>query len=147
MSIVKLATLDYDPEVEADCIINVNVGELSLWFVMCAAGDHLIAFQMDDGEGKTCWTPHDDADPDIRELTLSFPGRRCSRCVDGTQFVADWNRRTTKYLFPKKIGKLRIDLPLNKDTPLDILADWLQDQECDTAANILRAHVLTEQPK
>ncbi len=144
---VRLATVDYPVEIDFDDILELKVGELTLWFALNSDADRLIAFEMNDGEGKTCWNPPPDEHPDVVKITLSFPGRRCSRCLDGEDFAREWRRRTHKYLFPKKLGKMRVEMPLGKDTPLDILADWLQDNEHEKAAQILRQHHVPDEHK
>jgi hypothetical protein len=135
----KLPQIVYDPEIEIDGYIETRIGTIKLWFACCDGGDALIAYQMNERAGKTCLNPLEGWPEELKELALKFPGRRCARQLDYHAFVAAWHADTDKLFYPKRIGKIHENIDLDANTPLDILADWLQDKGLDTAAQVLRA--------
>jgi len=138
-----LPRIEYDPEIEIDGYIELRVGLIKVWFACVSnEGDRLIAFQTNERMGKTCLNPTDDTPKDIAKLMLEFRGRRCARCLDDAAFKAAWEAETDKYLYPETVIKIKDEIDLKHDTPLDILADWLQDKGHDTAARVLRASLI-----
>lgn len=136
---MKRLRLDYDHEVEIDCLVSLEIGKLQCWFALCDDADWLVAFTDDVGETFIC-QPSEDR-PIQAELIRTVPGFRLSRQYPLEEFVQKWHKASDPYLYPKRMGKLKQDWPgLAPDVPLGILADWLQDHGCDKAAEILRNH-------
>jgi hypothetical protein len=115
--------------------MTVRVGPIRLWF---SAG-LLVAFELRDDRLV------------VRDVSGLKKGRRVAQRhlaeieaarfaerLEPEEFELAWHTATDKYLFPKRVGKIRQSFPLDRNTPLLILADWLQDHGCDEAATVLK---------
>jgi hypothetical protein len=130
---VPLASEYYGDPTEPLLPVQVTVGRITMWFSRTGL---LVAFQLLDEE-LVCLEESEDSE--TSEDMLRVPGQRLARHLAPAAFEKAWDCATSRYLFPKRVGKLRADWPaLTADVPLAVLADWLQDHDHERAATILR---------
>lgn len=134
---MKLPHIEYDAEIEIDDVIKVAYGNFTNWFLCADSSNQLVAFEVRDCE-RVCVEPDNTWTDDERKVYSDWHGLRLARRLPKDAFEREWVRASDPYLFPKRKGRITVEVPLGPDTPLDILADWLQDHGLDRAAQILR---------
>lgn len=134
---MRAPRIEYDLEIEIDDVVKVSYGNFTNWFLCTGDADRLVAFELLDCE-RVCveadgtWT-----DSELR-IYEGWRGLRLARRLPKDAFEAEWAQASNPYLFPTHRWQVTLEMPLGPDTPLDILADWLQDHGLDRAAQILR---------
>lgn len=139
--ISRRPTIDYDPEIEIDGVVQVQFGNIAVWFACTTDGDLPIAFEIhNSGSGRVCCEIQKSWPELIREVAAAWKGYRCAAILSPDGFARAWHANVDPYLFPKRKGHISVEMPLKSDTPPEIVADWLQDKGLDEAADWLRLH-------
>lgn len=128
-------TVEYSQET----LIEAQIGPFHVWFASNGIFWDLIAFRFGDGRLTTRLLDKTDlAWKDLNEAVKAVPHSRFVDPIPRSEFEKAWDLLTDPYLYPRRVGKLKLDYHLDKDTPLGIIADWLQDHGNEDAAKILR---------